>query len=98
MAYGFKEDPALSVGAHLESVDFPATREQLSRAAMDNGGPVDLINVFKSLPRERYESQEAVLRDLAEASRRFAMGGLPARGPPPPGRSDSRSITNNMTT
>lgn len=76
MAYGVAEDPALSITTHLDSVDYPVWREQLAKAAMDNGAPIDLINVLKSLPRSRYESREEVMRDLAEAARRFATGGL----------------------
>ena len=37
---------------------------------------MDIINVFKSLPRVEYLSREEVMRDLAEAARRFATGGL----------------------
>ncbi|MDY7228955.1 DUF2795 domain-containing protein [Hyalangium rubrum] len=76
MAYGQAEDPALSIPTHLDSVDYPVWREQLVKAAADNGAPTDLINVFKSLPRTKYESKEEVMRDLAEAARRFASGGL----------------------
>lgn len=76
MAYGQAEDPALSIPTHLDAVDYPVWREQLVKAAADNGAPMDLINVFKSLPRTRYESREDVMRDLAEAARRFASGGL----------------------
>jgi hypothetical protein len=76
MAYGQAEDPALSIPTHLDAVDYPVWREQLVKAAADNGAPIDLINVFKSLPRTRYESKEDVMRDLAEAARRFASGGL----------------------
>jgi hypothetical protein len=75
MAFGVAENPAFSITPHLQSVDYPATREQLVQAAADNGAPVDIINVFKSLPREEYASEEEVMRDLAEAARRFAMGG-----------------------
>jgi hypothetical protein len=78
MAYGVAEDPALSIPTHLDAVDYPVWREQLVKAAADNGAPLDLINVFKSLPRTRYESREEVMRDLAEAARRFAMGGRTA--------------------
>lgn len=76
MAYGQAEDPALSIPTHLDAVDYPVWREQLVKAAADNGAPMDLINVFKSLPRSKYESKEEVMRDLAEAARRFASGGL----------------------
>ena len=76
MAYGQAEDPALSVSTHLDAVDYPVWREQLVKAAADNGAPIDLINVFKSLPRTKYETREDVMRDLAEAARRFATGGL----------------------
>jgi hypothetical protein len=76
MAYGQAEDPALSIPTHLEAVDYPVWREQLVKAAADNGAPMDIINVLKCLPRSRYESKEDVMRDLAEAARRFASGGL----------------------
>ena len=49
-------------------------RETLVRTAEDNGGTVEVINLLKSLPRGRYESQEEVLRDFAEAARRMATG------------------------
>lgn len=73
MAYGLAEDPGLSITAHLDSVDYPAEREQIVRAAEDNGAPVDIINVLKSLPQEEYASREHVMRDLAEAARRFSQ-------------------------
>jgi hypothetical protein len=76
MAYGQAENPALSIPTHLDAVEYPVWREQLVRAAEDNGADVDVINVLKFLPRSRYESKEEVMRDLAEAARRFAMGGL----------------------
>lgn len=77
MAYGQTENPALSIPTHLDAVEYPVWRDQLVRAAEDNGADVDVINVLKFLPRSRYESKEEVMRDLAEAARRFAMGGLP---------------------
>jgi hypothetical protein len=76
MAFGQGENPANSIPPHLDSVDYPTTREQLVEAAEDNGAGVDIINVFKALPREEYVSREQVRRDLAEAARRFATGGL----------------------
>lgn len=78
MAFGVTEDPALSPSTHLDGVDYPVWREQLVKAAMDNGASVDVINFFKALPRSQYESKEEVMRDFGEAARRFAMGGLPA--------------------
>jgi hypothetical protein len=74
MAYGIGEDAALSPTTHLDAVDFPVWREQLAKAAADNGAPADVINLFKSLPQGRYESREEVIRDFAEAARRFATG------------------------
>ncbi len=76
MAYGQAENPALSIPPHLDAVDYPVWREQLVKAAADNGAPMDVINVLKCLPRSQYESKEEVMRDLAEAARRFARGGL----------------------
>ena len=76
MAFGFADNPALSITPHLDSVDYPATREQLVSAAADNGAYVDIINLLKALPQEEYQSREEVMRDLAEAARRFANGGL----------------------
>jgi hypothetical protein len=76
MAYGQAENPALSIPTHLDAVEYPVWREQLVKAAADNGASIDVINVLKCLPRPQYESKDQVLRDLAEAARRFAMGNL----------------------
>lgn len=74
MAYGMKEDPARSPDSHLDAVDYPVWRDQLVKAAADNDAPVEVINLFKCLPRGRYESKVEVERDFAEAARRFGMG------------------------
>jgi hypothetical protein len=74
MAFGLGEDPSRLPVAHLDMVEFPIWREQLARQAADNGAGADVINLFKCLPQARYESKDGVLRDLAEAARRFAMG------------------------
>ncbi|MCA1827832.1 MAG: DUF2795 domain-containing protein [Myxococcales bacterium] len=74
MARGIGEDPKRSPAAHMAQVDFPATREELVETAEDNESPPEVINFFKSLPRERYASQEELLRDFAEAERRMASG------------------------
>ena len=74
MAFGMGKDPGLSVSAQLDDVEFPVWREQLAKLAMDNEASVDVINVLKCLPESKYDSKEAVLRDLGEASRRFATG------------------------
>jgi hypothetical protein len=74
MAYGFAEDPALSITPHLDSADFPTSREELVLVAEDSGAPAEVINLFKNLPRDGYESKDRVLRDLAEAARRMATG------------------------
>jgi Protein of unknown function (DUF2795) len=74
MAYGFAEDPALSITPHLDAADFPSTREDLVLLAEEDGAPVQVINLFKNLPREEYASKDLVQRDLAEAARRMAIG------------------------
>ena len=74
MARGIGEDPKRSPASHLAQVEFPASREELVQTAEDNEAPVEVINFFKSLPKESYASQEEVLRDFAEAERRFAAG------------------------
>ena len=74
MGMGIHEDPARSISTHLDAVEYPVWREQLAKIAADNGAPVDVINLIKSLPRGQYESKRQVLRDLAEAARRFALG------------------------
>ena len=77
MARGIGEDPRRSPAAHLAQVDYPATREDLVQTAEDNEAPVEVINFFKALPKERYGSAEEVLREFAEAERRFALGNAP---------------------
>ena len=74
MARGKAEDPGRSPAAQLEGVEYPVWREALVRTAEDNGATVEVINLLKSLPRGRYESQEEVRRDFAEAARRMATG------------------------
>lgn len=74
MAYGVAEDPARSPATHLEGLDFPIDREQLVELAADNGAPTDVINLFAALPRAEYQSHDEVVRDFAEAARRFAIG------------------------
>ena len=77
MARGIGEDPRRSPAEHVAQVEFPVSRDELVQTAEDNEAPVEVINFFKSLPRDRYASAEEVLRDFAEAERRFAMGNLP---------------------
>ena len=60
----------------MAQMDFPASRAEIVETAEDNEAPVEVINFFKSLPRESYGSQEEVLHDFAEAERRFALGGV----------------------
>ena len=77
MARGIGEDPRRSPAAHIAQVEFPATREELVQTAADNEAPVEVINFFKSLPRDSYGSAEELMRDFAEAERRFALGNVP---------------------
>jgi hypothetical protein len=89
MARGVGERPERSVTTHLESVEYPADRDDLVEAAEDAEAPVEVINLLKSLPRDRYESEEMVLRDLGEAARRFIRGGHPEQ---PFGSIDRRNL------
>ena len=77
MARGIGEDPRRSPAEHIAQVEFPATRDELVHTAEDNEAPAEVINFFKSLPKESYGSPEEVLRDFAEAERRFALGNIP---------------------
>lgn len=74
MAYGIAENPAHSPATHLEGITYPVSRDELARIAADNGAPVEVINLFKSMPREEYQSYEGIVRDFAEAARRFGAG------------------------
>ena len=74
MARGIGENPNRSPAAHLQSLDYPATREDIVQTAADNEAPADVINFLKSLPKDRYGSYEEALRDFAEAERRFGLG------------------------
>jgi hypothetical protein len=77
MARGIGEDPRRSPAWHVAQVEFPAQREDLVVTAEDNEAPAEVINFLKALPKERYQSAEEVLRDFAEAERRFALGNVP---------------------
>src|SRR5215470_1670762 len=76
MARGIGEDPARSPAVHLQGMEFPATRDDIVQTAADNDAPVEVINFLKSLPKQHYSSYEEVLRDFAEAERRFGVGNL----------------------
>ena len=76
MSFKTGENPARSVTPHLDEVDYPTWRDQLVRAAMDSDAPADVINLLKSLPRAHYYTKDEVMRDLAEAGRRFGMGNI----------------------
>src|SRR5438067_2738639 len=74
MARGIGAEPKRSPAWHLAQLAYPATREDLVQTVEDNEAPPEVINFFKALPKERYASAEEVLRDFAEAERRFALG------------------------
>lgn len=74
MARGIGENPARSPSYILQQVDYPATREDLVRAAEDEDAPVDTINFLKSLPDRQYRDPDEVLRQFAEADARFGFG------------------------
>jgi hypothetical protein len=76
MARTKTEELGRSPGAQLDGVDYPVWRDTLVRTAEDNGATPEVINLFKSLPRGKYESAEDVLRDFAEAARRMAICGV----------------------
>lgn len=76
MKHRTTEDPGLSPVSQLDAVEYPIWKDMLVKVAADNGASVDVINLFKSLPKEQYHSKAEVLRDFAEAARRFAMGNL----------------------
>lgn len=74
MARGIGENPSRSPGSFLAQIEFPTSRDEIVETAEDGEAPVEVINFFKSLPKEQYASAEEVLRDFAEAERRFATG------------------------
>jgi len=74
MARGVGEDPRRSPAAQIAQVEFPATREAMVQTAEENEAPAEVINFLKCLPKQEYRSQEEVLRDFAEAERRFGAG------------------------
>jgi hypothetical protein len=75
MAKGIGEQPSRSPANVLHAVEFPASRDEIVRTAEDEEAPAEVINFLKCLPEEQYRSLEAALRDLAEAARRFGVGG-----------------------
>ena len=77
MAKGIGENPGRSPAAHLQGIEYPASRDEIVQTAADNDAPVEVINFLKSLPKQRYDSYEEALRDFAEAERRFGVGNLP---------------------
>lgn len=87
MAHGIGENPNRSPAEHVRGVGFPASRAEIVETAGDNEAPVEVINFLKSLPKDRYGSAEEVLRDFAEAERRFGAGA---------GKSSDRDARENL--
>ncbi|WP_373047080.1 DUF2795 domain-containing protein [Vulgatibacter sp.] len=79
MARGVGERLQRSASYILETVEYPATREDLVQAAEDGEAPVDAINFLKSLPDRQYRDPDDVLREFAEAQGGFGLG--PSREP-----------------
>lgn len=77
MAVVRTEDLGLPVGELLDTLEYPIDHEQLVRATEDSSVSPDVINLFTALPRAQYSSKEEVLRDFAEAARRFGMWNVP---------------------
>lgn len=73
MAFGMGEDPRKSPMAALQGVQYPATKASLIEVVEEAEASADVINLVMSLPRDEYASEEEVMRDLAEAARRFGM-------------------------
>jgi hypothetical protein len=74
MGHGIGENPNRSPAEHVRGVGFPASRAEIVETAGDNEAPAEVINFLKCLPKEHYGSAEEVLRDFAEAERRFGAG------------------------
>src|SRR5690349_9119056 len=85
MARGIGENPARSPAAHLQAVEYPATREDIVQTAGDNEAPAEVINFLKSLPKDRYDSYEEALPETVVAARTSAR--------PPSSRRTRRPIT-----
>lgn len=49
---------------YLESVDYPASKEELIASAEDNGAPEGLIGMLGSLSRPEYSGPQEVVDDL----------------------------------
>ena len=80
MARGIGENPALSPSQHLREIEYPTTRDEIVATAADNEAPPEVINFLKCLPKEKYDSYEAALRDFAEAERRFGLSNFGSEG------------------
>lgn len=49
---------------YLEGIEYPASKEEISSAAEQNGAPEDLVGLIGTLPRPRYSSQEEFMDEL----------------------------------
>jgi hypothetical protein len=50
------------VVAYLDSVDFPAHRDDLVKAAQEAGAPEDVVKALRGMPPEEYASKAEVMR------------------------------------
>jgi len=49
---------------YLESVDYPASKEEVASAAEGNGAPEELVGMIQSLGTPEFSSSEEVVTEL----------------------------------
>jgi hypothetical protein len=50
---------------HLKGVDYPASKDDLVRAAESNGAPQEIVDALRSTDKDRYDGPTAVEQAVA---------------------------------
>lgn len=50
---------------HLKGVDYPASKEDLVRAAESNGAPQEIVDALRSAPQDSFDGPSGVQKALA---------------------------------
>jgi hypothetical protein len=54
----------IDVQKHLKGVSYPASRDDLVRAAQDNGAPQEIVERLRGMGRDEFSGPDQVMAEL----------------------------------
>jgi hypothetical protein len=66
MARGVGGQSPSNVQSYLAGVDYPATKDDLLKAAKQNGAPADIVKIIKGFERDDFGGPQEVMKAYGE--------------------------------